>query len=135
MFTAIKILFSLLFSSSCFAVVDVAGATSGIDDGIVAVTAVLQALLVAYGMFYGLKMVVRYLRYGDLDAHGGYEADWDGEYEDTWEYEQECIEEFERSIGIQAEMLNDDKSDMDMDEYAEMKGYDPIDWDMVERAV
>lgn len=47
---------ALVGTQSAMAQIDVSGATTGISDGVTAVTAILVALVAAYGGFLGLRM-------------------------------------------------------------------------------
>lgn len=51
-------------SSPAMAVIDVTGATGGITDGSTAVVTILTALLVAYGLFIGIRMALRAVKRG-----------------------------------------------------------------------
>jgi len=51
-------------SSPAFAVIDVTGATGAITEGTVAVTAIILALVAAYGTFLGLRMAYRAVKRG-----------------------------------------------------------------------
>jgi len=57
-------LVALVTASLAMAQIDVTGAITGITDGSTAVVTILTALLVAYGLFIGIRMALRAVKRG-----------------------------------------------------------------------